>query len=147
MVKKLPEMRESWIWPLGWEDPLEEGITTHSSILAWKIPGTEEPGGLQSMKSQRVRHDRVTEYAFMYFILANHFLYKTISFNPNQNTHTHTHTHTHTYLKNQYGRLLYFPFMQRVMNTKIYILKINQNYLNWNSVLLFTWCCFNIQNN
>ena len=44
----------------------------------------------------------------MYFILANHFLYKTISFNPNQNTHTHTHTHT--YLKNQYGRLLYFPF-------------------------------------
>ena len=61
MVKKLPEMRESWIWPLGWEDPLEEGITTHSSILAWKIPGTEEPGGLQSTGFQRVGHNWVTK--------------------------------------------------------------------------------------
>ena len=41
---------------LGWEDPLEEGMSTHSSILAWKIPWTEEPGGLQSMGSQRVAH-------------------------------------------------------------------------------------------
>ena len=41
----------------GWEDPLEKGMTTHSSILAWRIPWTEEPGGLQSMKSQRVGHD------------------------------------------------------------------------------------------
>ena len=43
---------------LGREDPLKEGMATHSSILAWRIPGTEEPGGLQSMGSQRVRHDR-----------------------------------------------------------------------------------------
>ena len=42
---------------LGWEDPLEKGMVTHSSILAWRIPWTEEPGGLQSMESQRVRHD------------------------------------------------------------------------------------------
>ena len=42
---------------LGWEDPLEEGMATHSGILAWKIPWTEEPGGLQSMGSKRVRHD------------------------------------------------------------------------------------------
>ena len=42
---------------LGWEDPLEEEIVTHSSILVWRIPGTEEPGGLQSMGSQRVRYD------------------------------------------------------------------------------------------
>ena len=45
---------------LGWEDPLEKGMTTHSSILVWRIPWTEEPGGLQSRDSQRVRHDQVT---------------------------------------------------------------------------------------
>ena len=48
---------------LDWEDPLEKGMITHSSILAWEIPWTEEPGGLQFMGSQRVRHDRVTEHA------------------------------------------------------------------------------------
>ena len=48
---------ETWVWSLGWEDPLEEGIATLSSILAWRIPWTEEPGGLQSMGLQRVRHD------------------------------------------------------------------------------------------
>ena len=46
---------------LGWEDPLEEGMATHSRILAWRIPQTEEPGGLESMGSQRVRHDRETD--------------------------------------------------------------------------------------
>ena len=49
-------MQEMWIQSLGQEDPLEEGMATHSSILAWRIPWTEEPGGLQSMGSQRVRH-------------------------------------------------------------------------------------------
>ena len=44
-------MQETWVLSLGWEDPLEEEMATHSSILAWKIPGTEEPGGLQSMGS------------------------------------------------------------------------------------------------
>ena len=48
---------ETWVWSLGWEDPLEEGIATLSSILAGRIPWTEEPGGLQSMGLQRVRHD------------------------------------------------------------------------------------------
>ena len=48
---------EELVQSLGWEDPLEKGMATHSSILAWEIPGTEEPGGLQSMGSQRVRHD------------------------------------------------------------------------------------------
>ena len=46
-----------WVQPLGWEAPLEEEMVTHSSILAWEIPWTEEPGGLQSMGSQRVRHN------------------------------------------------------------------------------------------
>ena len=49
-------MQEMWVQSLGREDPPEEGIKTHSSILAWRIPWTEEPGGLQSMGSQRVRH-------------------------------------------------------------------------------------------
>ena len=57
MVKNLPAMQETWVQSLGQEDPLEEGMATHSSILAWRIPWTEEPGGLQSMRSQRVRHD------------------------------------------------------------------------------------------
>ena len=57
MVKNLPAMQETWVRSLGQEDPLEKGMATHSSILAWRIAWTEEPGGLQSMGSQRVRHD------------------------------------------------------------------------------------------
>ena len=57
MVKNLPAMQKTWVRSLGWEDPLEEGKATHSSILAWRIQWTEEPGGLQSTGSQRVRHD------------------------------------------------------------------------------------------
>ena len=49
MVKNLPAMQESWVRSLGWEDPLEKGMATHSGILAWRIPWTEEPGRLQSM--------------------------------------------------------------------------------------------------
>ena len=56
-VKNLPTMQETWIWSLGWEEPLEEGTGTHSSILAWRIPWTEESGRLQSMGSQRIGHD------------------------------------------------------------------------------------------
>ena len=56
-VKRLPTMRETWVWSLSQEDPLEKEMATHSSILAWKIPWMEEPGRLQSMGSQRVGHD------------------------------------------------------------------------------------------
>ena len=56
MVKRLPKMRETWVWFLGGEDPLEKEMAAHSSILAWRIPWMEEPGGLQSMGSQRVSH-------------------------------------------------------------------------------------------
>ena len=56
-VRNLPEMWETLVRSLGWEDPLEKGMVTHSSILAWKVPQTEESGGLQSVGSQRVRHD------------------------------------------------------------------------------------------
>ena len=52
MIKHLPVMQESWVQSLGWEDPLEKGMATHCSILAWRIPWTEEPGGLQSKGSK-----------------------------------------------------------------------------------------------
>ena len=54
MVKNLSAIQETWVRSLGWEDPLEKGMATHSSILAWRIPWTEKPDGLQSMGSQRV---------------------------------------------------------------------------------------------
>ena len=56
-VKNRPAMQETQVRSLGQEDPLEEGMATHSSIPAWRIPWTEEPGGLQSLGSQRVRHN------------------------------------------------------------------------------------------
>ena len=56
-VKNLPAVQENWVPSLDLEEPLEKGMPTHSSILAWKIPWTEDPGGLQSMGLQRVRHD------------------------------------------------------------------------------------------
>ena len=68
MVKNMPAMQETQVQSMGWEDPLEKGLTTHSSILAWRIPRTKESGGLQCMGSQRVGYDWAT------------------------NTHTHTHT-------------------------------------------------------
>ena len=57
VVKNLPAMQETQVQSLGWEDPLEKGMATHSRILAWRIPWTEEAGGLQSMVSQRVEHN------------------------------------------------------------------------------------------
>ena len=59
-LKRLPAMRETWARSPSWEDPLEKEMATHSSILAWRIPWMEEPGGLQSMGLQRVGHDWAT---------------------------------------------------------------------------------------
>ena len=56
-VKNLPAMQETQVRPLDWEDSLEEGVATHPSILAWRIPWTEEAGGQQSIMSQRVTHN------------------------------------------------------------------------------------------
>ena len=70
-VKNWPakqETHETWVQFLGREDPLEEGMTTHSSILIWKIPWTEEPGGLQSKASQGVRHDWVTKCGYRWLV-------------------------------------------------------------------------------
>ena len=56
-VKNPPAMQETWVLSLDWEDPLEEGLATHSSTLAWRIPWSEEPDKLQSVGSQNIRHD------------------------------------------------------------------------------------------
>ena len=60
MINNLPAMQETWVWSLGWEDPLEKGMATHSSILVWRIPWTEETGGLQSAGLHRVKHGCAT---------------------------------------------------------------------------------------
>ena len=75
VVKNFPAMQETRVQSPGQEEPLEKGMATNSNILAWRISWTDEPGGLQSMGSQRVGHNSVT------------------------NTHTHTHTHTHDMMK------------------------------------------------
>ena len=62
----MQEPQETWVWSLGREDALEEEMATHSSILAWRIPWTEEPGGLQSMEWQRVRHGWATKPHMLY---------------------------------------------------------------------------------
>ena len=61
MIKNLPAMQETWVQSLGQEDPLEKEMATHYSILAWEIPWTEEPGGLQSTGLQRVGHNLATK--------------------------------------------------------------------------------------
>ena len=62
MVQILPAMQETLVLSLGWKEPLEKRMATHSSILGWRIPWTEEPGGLQSMGSQRIRRDLMTKH-------------------------------------------------------------------------------------
>ena len=57
IVKNLPTMQKTWVQSLDWDDPLEKGMATHSSILAWRVLWTEKPGRRQSMRSQRVEHD------------------------------------------------------------------------------------------
>ena len=74
-IKHLPTMQETWVQSLGWEDALEKEMATHSSILAWNIPWTEEPGRLQSTGSQRVRHDRVASLSFLFFPILNLILF------------------------------------------------------------------------
>ena len=70
-VKHLPAVRQTQVQSLGREDPLEKEMATHSSTLAWKISWTEEPGRLQSMGSQRVRHDGVTSLSLFFFLFKN----------------------------------------------------------------------------
>ena len=73
IAKSSPAMQETRVRSLGWEDPLEKEVAPHSSILAWRIPWTEEPGGLQSVESQRVGQDRVTNTFHFIFFFLKHF--------------------------------------------------------------------------
>ena len=77
-VKNPPAMQETQVQSLDWEDPLEKEMATHSSILAWRIPWTEQPGRPQSMQSQRVSHDWVTDTFF--FLFVNYLLNFLLSF-------------------------------------------------------------------
>ena len=84
MVKKkkknLPAEQETWVSSLGQEDPLEKELAAYSSILAWKIPWTKEPGGLRSMGSQRIRHDLMTKPPppfYIHTLSKNFLLFKT----------------------------------------------------------------------
>ena len=82
-LKRLSTMRETWVSSLGWEDPLEKEMATHSGTLAWRITWTEEPGRLQSMGSQRVGHDWVTSLSlslsqgcyFVWYIILSSYLW------------------------------------------------------------------------
>ena len=76
MVKTLPATREIWVLSLSWEDPLEKEMTIHSSILAWRIPWTEDSGGLQSMGSHWVRHDWATNSKYWNSFLSYNYFYK-----------------------------------------------------------------------
>ena len=76
-VKNLPAVQETWVWSLDWEDPLEKKMATHSSVLAWKISWTEEPGGLQSTGSQRVGHNWATNtYLLTIFLMKSSKTFK-----------------------------------------------------------------------
>ena len=68
LVKNLPSMQETWVWSLGWKDPLEEGMAPHISVLAWRIPWTEEPGGLETRGSQRVGHGWATKLTVCFIL-------------------------------------------------------------------------------
>ena len=92
-VNSLPAVQETQVQSLGEEIPLEKGMATHSSILAWRIPWTEEPGGLQSVGSQRVGHDWVTNtFTFRHIInISFHFYQKSLSLFDNLTTYLGTY--------------------------------------------------------
>ena len=90
MVKNLSAVQETLVWFLGWEDALEKEMATHSSILAWRIPWTEEPGGLQSMGSKRVGHDWVTNTLTQY-----HLSFRTLQLHSVGFTESFKEQHSH----------------------------------------------------
>ena len=105
-VKNPPAMQETQVWSLGQEDPLEKGIFTHSSILAWRIPRTEEPGRLQSIGLQRFGYDCTTNiFTFIYIYIYTH---THIYAHTHIYIYTHTDTHTHT-------RIYTFIWLHRVL--------------------------------
>ena len=103
LVKNLPAIGETWVWSLGWEVAMEKGTATHSSILAWRVPWTEQPGELQSMRSQRGRYGWAT---YTLLIHQGHFIINKlwssweILWRHSLVLEELTHTHTHLFLFN-----------------------------------------------
>ena len=115
MVRNLPATQETWVWSLGWEDPLVEGMATNSSILAWKVPWTEESDG--SMESQRVRQDWVAK-------------------------HTYTHTHIHTHRNNQI--MLFFNHFNSLEVSQNLMEQESKSFFNptHHGLSAFSFCLF-----
>ena len=90
-------MRETWVRPLDQEDPLEKEMATHSSILAWRIPRMEEPGGLQSTGSQRVGHDWATSLSFILVMIAKVSIHPDTVFGFQLSWFVNTDAHLHVY--------------------------------------------------
>ena len=127
MVKNSPATRQTWVQSLGWEDLLEKGMATHSNILAWRIPWTEDPGGLQSMGSPTVGHDRATNTNYWSSTEPTANVRRSSGFSRQPPTHelshrplkivkrlflsyTYTHTHTHTHTHHPLLPFAHFPW-------------------------------------
>ena len=114
MVENLPAMQETWVPSLGWEDPLEKRTAIHSSILAWEIPWTEEPGGLQSIRSKRVGHDLTTKsQPHTYLHLQPH----AVGHQPS--IHSSTHFHYQLPLLTHIAILFYLEILLEVLTSVV----------------------------
>ena len=122
MVKNMPAVRETWVWSLGWEDPLEKGVATHSSILACEIPWIEEPGKLQSVGSQRVEHNWAT------------------------NKHTHTHKHSVLSMFKVGKPMLWYRFisLNAFSAYEGFIKRWCHHKLRWICMCIHTCLCINV---
>ena len=114
MVKNLPAMQETWVPSLGWEDPLEKRMAIHSSILAWEIPWTEEPGGLQSIRSQRAGHDLTTKSQPHTYL---HLRPEAVGHQPS--IHSSTHFHYQLPLLTYIASLFYLEILLEVLKSVV----------------------------
>ena len=126
MLKNLPAMQKTRVLFLGQKDTLEEGMATHSSILAWRIPWTEEPGGVQFMESQRAGHGWVTntfifitdlQYCVNFCSTAKLVIHMCVCI------HTHTHTYIYIYIYIFFFTLFSIMVYHRILNTVLYTIQ------------------------
>ena len=123
MLKNLPAMQKTRVLFLGQKDTLEEGMATHSSILAWRIPWTEEPGGVQFMESQRAGHGWVTntfifitdlQYCVNFCSTAKLVIHMCVCI------HTHTHTYIYIYIYILFHIIFYYGLSQDIEYSSLY---------------------------
>ena len=122
-------MQKTWVQSLDWEDPLEKEIATHSSILAWEIPWTEEPGGLQSMGLLRVGHNLATEHIFVWsWVNFSKDIIKTSISSVQSLNHV---------------RFFATPWIAaRQASVHHQLLEFTQTHVHWVSILDSKWICF-----